>query len=86
MLFAADPVYRQFLAIHAGLWGEVGVLENARLLAVLRRARRKAGLPPDRYTSPDPSRRASANANANAILPARRAATAKSPPVARARQ
>lgn len=82
MLFAADPVYRQFLAVHAGLWGEVGVLEDARLLAVLRRARRKAGLPPDHDISPGPSRRASASA----ILPTNRAATAESPPVARARQ
>lgn len=82
MLFAADPVYRQFLAVHAGLWGEVGVLEDARLLAVLRRARRKAGLPPDRYTSPGLSRRA----GASAIMSANRAATAESPPVARARQ
>ena len=52
MLFSDDPRYRQFLAIHAGIWGEVGVLEDAALLASLRRDRRKAGLPIDRWTPP----------------------------------
>lgn len=53
ILFANDPRYRQFLAIHAGIWGEVGELEDAVLFASLRRDRRKAGLPVDRWTPPD---------------------------------
>jgi hypothetical protein len=56
-LFAADPVYRRFLAQHAGLWAEVGVFDDVRLLASLRLARRKAGLPADRWTPPDLSYR-----------------------------
>jgi hypothetical protein len=56
-LFAADPVYRRFLAQHAGLWAEVGVFDDARLLARLRRERRRAGLPADRWTPPDLSHR-----------------------------
>jgi hypothetical protein len=47
--FADDPGYRRFLALHPGLWPEVGVLDDPPLLSHLRRHRRKLGLPNDRF-------------------------------------
>ena len=47
-----DPVYFRFLAAHAGLWYEVGVLDDAALLRRLRRERRVLGLPFDRWVRP----------------------------------
>lgn len=47
-----DPVYFRFLAVHAGLWSEVGVLDDAALLRRLRRERRTLGLPFDRWEPP----------------------------------
>ena len=40
-LFGNDPVYRRFLALHPGLWPEVGVLDDAVLLRRLRRDHRQ---------------------------------------------
>lgn len=47
-----DPRYFHFLAVHAGLWSEVGVLDDAALLRRLRRERRVLGLPFDRWIPP----------------------------------
>ena len=48
-IFANDPGYRRFLALHPGLWPEVGVLDDSPLLNHLRRYRRQLGLPNDRF-------------------------------------
>ena len=47
-----DPVYFRFLAVHAGIWSETGVLEDAVALRRLRRERRSLGLPVDRWLVP----------------------------------
>jgi hypothetical protein len=56
-LFGNDPVYRRFLALHPGIWPEVGVLEDAPLLRALRRDRTSLGLPFDRWIPPRRVRR-----------------------------
>jgi len=56
-LFGNDPVYRRFLALHPGIWPEVGVLEDAPLLRALRRDRFSLGLPFDRWILPRRVRR-----------------------------
>ena len=45
--FANDPVYRRFLALHPGVWGEIGALDDAPFLRRLRRERIALGLPVD---------------------------------------
>lgn len=47
--FRDDARYRRFLAAHAGLWGEVGALDDPLWLRRLRRERRRLGLPEDRW-------------------------------------
>ena len=51
-LFGNDPVYRRFMALHPGLWPEVGVLDDAVLLHRLRQDRRQLGLSFDRWVPP----------------------------------
>lgn len=57
-----DPVYFRFLVVHAGIWSEIGVLDDTGVLRRLRRERRALGLPVDRWVPPKPtvSRRRSA--------------------------
>jgi hypothetical protein len=50
--FRDDARYRRFLAAHAGLWGEVGALDDPLWLRRLRRDRRQLGLPFDCWVPP----------------------------------
>ena len=47
-----DPVYLRFLAVHAGLWSDIGVLDDTALLQRLRCEHRTLGLPFDRWVPP----------------------------------
>jgi len=51
-LFGNDPVYQRYLALHPGLWPEVGVLDDAVLLRRLRRDPSQLGLPFGRWVPP----------------------------------
>lgn len=52
MLFGNDLRYRRFLALHPGIWNEVGALDDRAFLRKLRADRRALGLPTDRWQSP----------------------------------
>lgn len=64
VLFQHDARYVRFLAAHPGIWSEVGVFDDSRLLGRIRRLRARQGLPP---VGPDGCVRSPA------IVPTRRA-------------
>lgn len=54
MSYATDPRYIRFLALHPGIWPEVGALDDKPFLAILRAERCSLGLAPDRWAAEPP--------------------------------